>query len=88
MYRLTIAKKIQITTVTLMQAKPFQHKTRTVYKTLKYHQNHTIEENRREPTNREISIEICLQWKGANYSILLGQYAPLLGACGGLEGTG
>ena len=26
--------------------------------------------------------------EGVNYSILLGQCAPLLGVCGGLDGTG
>ena len=31
--------------------------------------------------------QICLQWKGVNCSISLGQCAPLLGLCGGLDGT-
>ena len=33
-------------------------------------------------------LRICLQWNGVNYSILLGQCAPLLGAYGGLDRTG
>ena len=32
--------------------------------------------------------EFVSNGEGVNYSILLGQCAPLLGACGGLDGTG
>ena len=32
--------------------------------------------------------EFVSNGEGVNYSTLLGQCAPLLGACGGLDGTG
>ena len=32
--------------------------------------------------------EFVSNGEGVKYSILLGQCAPLLGACGGLDGTG
>ena len=36
----------------------------------------------------EQPLRICLLWKGGSCSIPLGQCAPLLGACSGLEETG
>ena len=50
--------------------------------------NEPLSERRRTDRLSNSWYNFVSDGKGVNYSILLGQCAPLLGVCGGLDGTG